>query len=122
MTIAVCCNNPDNGLPDGHVPFIRIGEISFACRYGDWSPRFTEGYVKGSRFIRIGGRKLCTQGQSWSVGNWCWNAYRCHPEDVEALVNWEKFRKWFDVEEAPQKLFEAYKAGRALKLVKAGSK
>lgn len=114
MTIKICCNDPDNGLFDGKASAIHIGSLRLACRFLDWSPKLTEGDV----FIRIGGKKLRCYGSRYGVGNWCWNAYGCDDADVEALVNWPKFRKWFDVEEASPRVFDAYRAGRKLVLRK----
>lgn len=114
MTIEIYCNNPDNGLFDGKASAIHIGSLRLACRFWDWSPKL----VEGDGFIRLGGKKLRCSGSVYGVGNWCWNAYRCDAADVEALVNWAKFRKWFDVEEAPARVFDAYRAGRKLVLRK----
>ena len=110
--LEICCNDPDNGLFVGRAAAIEIGNrISFECRYIDWSPKLTE----GDGFIRIGGRKLqCFQSREW-YGNWCWNVYLCRSDEVEALVNWPKFRKWFDISEAHPRVFDAYKAGKPLR-------
>ena len=39
-----------------------------------------------------------------------------HKSRYESLVNWPKFRKWFDIEQGPERIFDKYRAGKLLKL------
>lgn len=111
--VHVCCNDWKNGAFTGKVSSIEIGSTTLECRFSNWEPRITE----GADFIRIGGKKLRCSGATYSVGNWCWNAYRCHDADVLALINWPKFRKWFQMTEAPERVADAYNNGKPLRLV-----
>lgn len=113
MNLHVCCNDWRNGIFTGKVSAIEVASLNLECRFLDWQPRITE----GDGFIRIGGRKLRCSGSKYGIGNWCWNGYKCDAEDVLALLNWPKFRTWFDLTEAPEKVFDAYRAGRNLRLV-----
>lgn len=112
MRLDIACNDPYTGLFDGKAHAVHVGEVEFSRSYFDWSPRFTE----GDGWIRVGGKKLRCRASTYGVGNWCWNAYWCDDADVEALLNWVKFRKWFDIEAGPCRVFNAYKAGKRLKL------
>ncbi len=114
MRVDIACNDPDNGVFDGRARAVHVGSTEFWCKFGDWAPKLTE----GDGWIRIGGLKLQCQGSKYGVGNWCWNGYYLQPSEVERLVNWPKFRAWFDVDQASSGVFERYKAGKPLRLAK----
>jgi hypothetical protein len=109
--LQLCCNDPDNGNFTGRVSAVEAHGLKLASRTWDWGPKLTV----GDGFIRIGGMKLRGGLAKSSYGNWCWNAYRVESDDLMKLINWPKFREWFDVEEAPERVFTAYRAGRRLK-------
>ena len=111
MRIDIACNDPDNGLFDGVARALHIGPVEFSSRAWDWAPRLTE----GDGWIRIGGKKLRCKGSTYGVGNWCWNAYFCERDDVEALLNWSKFRKWFDMEAGTVSLYAKWEKGEPLR-------
>lgn len=112
VPVDICCNHPDNGLFIGRAPSIHVGDIRLGCRTWDWSPKFTE----GNGWIRIGGMKITCLGSKYGVGNWCWNRYACDGAEVERLINWSRFRKWFDIEEADEEIFNDFKAGKPLRI------
>ena len=111
MRIDIACNDPDNGLFDGVARALHIGPVEFSSRAWAWAPRLTE----GDGWIRIGGKKLRCKGSTYGVGNWCWNAYFCERDDVEALLNWSKFRTWFDMEAGTVSLYAKWEKGEPLR-------
>lgn len=111
MRLDIACNNPDNGAFDGVARMIHIGPVEFGCRFLHWAPRLTE----GDGWIRIGGKKLRCKGSTYGVGNWCWNAYFCERDDVEALLNWAKFRKWFNMDAGTVSLYAKWEKGEPLR-------
>lgn len=114
MRIDIACNDPDNGLFDGVARAIHIGPVEFSSRAWDWAPKLTE----GDGWIRIGGKKLKCSGSTYGVGNWCWNAYFCERDDVEALLNWPKFRKWFSMDAGTVGLYNKWESGEPLRFKK----
>ena len=112
IRVDLACNDPNSGLPSGRVNAVMIGNVEFYSNTLDWGPKLTE----GDGWIRIGGMKLGCAGSKYGVGNWCWTRFWLNKPDVERLVNWAKFRKWFDIEQAAVGVFERYKAGKPLVL------
>lgn len=118
MTLHLCCNDPHNGSPTGRVTAIEVqtkdSSLELESRFWDWGPKL----FHGDGFIRIGGKKVrITSYRTWA-GNWCWDAVRANSEDVVSLLNWPKFRKWFDVTEGPERLFNMYREGKPFSLKK----
>jgi len=115
VRIEIACNNPDNGLFDGVARAIHIGPVELSSNTWDWAPRLTE----GDGWIRIGGKKLRCSGSTYGVVNWCWKAYFWERDDVEALLNWPRFRKWFSVDTGTESLYGKWKTGEPLRFKRA---
>lgn len=114
IRLELACNDPDNGVFAGMVYAVQVCDLELRSKALDWGPRLTV----GDGYIRIGGMKLrCTGSKDW-YGNWCWNAYYCDVPDVERLLNWEKFRKWFDVEQSPTAVYDKYRGGLPLRFIR----
>ncbi len=104
IRVLLCCNDPDNGEFEGRICGIEIGDLKLdsLCEPG---PKLFYSFAEPA-FIRIAGKKFPIEGHGSWVGNWCWDSVSMAPKDVLRLLNWPRFWKFFQVEEAPEKLFE----------------
>jgi hypothetical protein len=104
ITVSLCCNDPDNGMPLGRVCAIEIGDNEFEAPDG--------GFFGGGNKLRIGlakpfrspsrcnqafkiSRRIfpCCGWTSW-YGNWCWDATRMTGVDVLQLIRYLREIGW----------------------------
>lgn len=111
IQVDLYCNQPRNGRFAGHVWALKVGpNMEFESKFLYWGPklRFLD---RSSGGIAIAGKHFpITHHNSW-VGNWCWEAVRMEGRYVLELLNWPRFRRWFDLEEAEVRLFNYWRAG-----------
>lgn len=117
VPVHLCCNDPDNGNFSGRVWSLQVGfNMEFESRtwiswkQGPWGPAMR--YIWGDRKrVVIAGRHFpITFHKEW-YGNWCWDLVHMPGAAVVELLNWPKFRKWFDITEGETRLFNWWKAG-----------
>lgn len=106
MILMVACNDYRNGVFEGRASCVEGAEMRFDCQYVDWSPRFLVNHKKG--YLRLCGVKLPFKGETEHHGNWCWNAYGVSKASFLTLINSERFRKCFQLIEAPTEMYEAW--------------
>jgi hypothetical protein len=117
IPIHLCCNDPRNGNFSEQLAGFEIGDnMKFECRYGDWEPRLR--YVVDPNPGRALIRAIALAGKHFPVtdyhpwyGNWCWDAFKMEGRYVLELLNWPRLRKWFDISEAEQRLFNWWQVG-----------
>lgn len=108
IDVMLCCNNPDNGIFDGKLRALEIGpNMSFYAI--QWEGRRI---ALLDNAIRISGKRFPVNGFREWVGNWCWDCVTMRGSTVLELLNWPRFRKFFEVDEAETRLFNWFKAGR----------
>lgn len=113
----LCTNNPNNGLPTGHVnavhierdgdmalelvgPPIRVSDVTGGCNRTRDKLRF--------------GRILVTVSQyrNW-VGNWCWSAVLVSTPDAVRMLQYAQGRGW-NCEAGYTPWFEKWHHGEAI--------
>ena len=123
IPVHLCCNDPDNGHFSERVWSLQIGyNMEFesrtwiSWRQGPWGPRMRY-LVDGDpsrpliRAVSIAGRHFPVVYYKPWYGNWCWDLVHMPGAAVLELLNWPKFRKWFDITEGESRLFNYWKAG-----------
>ena len=116
IRVMLCCNDPDNGIFDGHLSALEIGpNMSFSST--QWKgPRLAylggDGRTFGHARVRIAGKVFPICGYRNWVGNWCWDCVTMRGETVIELLNWPRFSQFFDIDEGEERLFNWFKARR----------
>ncbi|WP_303763543.1 hypothetical protein [Sphingobium yanoikuyae] len=112
--IDIACNDPDNGLFDGRARAIHVdmpGDTLMELAASDMvGPRMREVDFG----IAISNKHWPVLGSAYGVGNWCWNRYWMSVETAVDFLAWTHQRGRFDVEQAEERLFAAWKCPRAL--------
>ena len=115
VTLHVACNDGDSGRFTGLAEAVEVAyggfddRLQFSPNFFGWSPRFTVDWER--KTLRIGGSFVIPYTSHGAhVGNWCWDCFKIRREDAARLIAWEKFRKWFNLDEGPVEIFEAYRA------------
>src|SRR5262245_32405026 len=109
IRVLLCCNDPDNGQCDGRLSAVEIGpNMAFDAR--QWvGPRFA--WIGANRF-RIAGKQFAFVNYKNWYGNWCWDGVTMRGSEVLRLLNWPRFRVFFDVGEGEERLFNWFRAER----------
>lgn len=108
IQVMLCCNDPDNGLFDGRLSGLEIGpNMKFS------STQWTGPAIRwvGTNGMRIAGKTFNFDGYRNWVGNWCWDCVTMRGDEVLKLLNWPRFRHFFDIDEGEERLFNWFKAG-----------
>lgn len=116
IPVMLCCNDPDNGNFADRLSALEIGpNMSFhsTAYYESREARMrwlTKDHV--THGIAIAGKHFPIVGyRSW-VGNWCWDMAMMEGRTVLELLNWPRLRRFFEISEAEQRLFNWWKAGQ----------
>ena len=130
VSIALCCNDPDNGMFAGEIYKIEIGQdiLTLDSQYDNRGPRLKykfkadrdasqlEGFgarpVTGG--IRIKRRYFPVWGYKASWGNWCWDLVLTTPEVTIDLVNYLKELDAFQVESGETRWVNYFQAKDAV--------
>src|SRR5687768_12235990 len=94
VSIALCCNDPDTGMPNGRFCKVEIGRDILTLDNQYWPPRepklqyeFTEDTsVRGFGAAPVVGRIKVSRrwfevwGYKYGWGNWCWDLVLMTPE------------------------------------------
>lgn|SRR5574341_1903201 len=106
--ISFCCNDPDNGVFTGSFDAIRVTnkvEDMFSA-YGK-PTRIS----KANGILRVGRIKnLYMRSNTW-FGNWCWDAYVIDSFHVNRIVNYLKYSRNFELEEAWDEIYRDWEMG-----------
>ncbi|MGE4323393.1 MAG: hypothetical protein AB7E60_10245 [Sphingobium sp.] len=112
--IDIACNDPDNGLFAGRAAAIHVdmpGDILMELGACDMAgPRMRE----TDDGIAISNKRFPVLGQASWVGNWCWNRYWMAVDTAVDFLAWLHARGRFDVEQAEERLFNAWKSDARL--------
>lgn len=133
VSIALCCNDPDNGMFAGEICKIEIGQDILTLDSKYWPPHgpklryeftddpsyptsrgFGPGPVIGK--IKVSRRRFDVWGYKYGWGNWCWDLVLMTPETTIDFVNYikacGKFQpesgesRWFNYFEREDAVFE----------------
>ncbi len=112
VSVAFCCNDPDNGCDTGRFDAVEIGDnlISLRAKYFNWRglslKSFTKpeqnggfGPAKTHGYIKIARKSFPVHGYKYGWGNWCWDLYMMTPDDVIDLLNYLKSFEQFHTED-----------------------
>lgn len=114
IAIDIACNSAEDGMFDYKAEAVHVLGMHFDAI--GYVPKFRDDI----NFIALGGMKFkCFGGRKLHCGNWAWNRYRIDLKDVERLLNWSKFRKWFALTgayPAHEDICHAYNYGLPIKL------
>lgn len=97
IAVDICCNDPDNGIFDYRAPAIQIDMIGPRMREIDCG-------------IAISNKHWPVLRSEYGVGNWCWNRYWMDVDSAVAFFAWLHGQRRFDVEQAEERLFAAWKS------------
>lgn len=117
LRIAMCCNNPDNGVFQGKTDFIEIEDVRLygpevTCREEDRTLKSARP-VEGNTTLRIG--RVCVPCLAYKTwwGNWCWDCASVRAVNALKVLNYLIERGW-RCEEAADEVFEAVNAGKPI--------
>lgn len=110
IAVDICCNDPDNGLFDHRARAIHIdmpGDTLMELGANDLiGPRMRE--IDSG--IAISNKHWRVLRAAYGVGNWCWNRYWLEVDTAVAFFAWLHERRRFDVEQAEERIFSAWKS------------
>lgn len=103
IEVMLCCNNPNNGCFAGRLYAIEIGPNMTFSGVG-YSDRDCMRMRWLTDKVALGGRHFEVSNHKEWVGNWCWDRVHMPGEDVLKLLNWPRFRRFFELAEAEVRL------------------
>lgn len=109
IAIDIACNDPDNGLFAGRAAAIELpsGDTLMELAASDMAgPRMRE----AADHIAISNRKWPIVASKDWVGNWVWNRYWMELDQAVAFFAWVHSTGRFDVEQAEERLFNAWQS------------
>jgi hypothetical protein len=117
ISVMLCCND-EQGRMSGRLWACHTDEIELASQYADWGPKLV--FLEGA--VRIGGKRFTHHGRGSWVGNIFWEAVSMEMEEFCRLLNWPRFRRWFDIEAGPCVIVDAWDKRREItvEMVKGG--
>lgn len=118
VSVAFCCNNPDNGVGTGRFDHVNIGDdlINLVPAFHGWrglslssfkreeSQDGGFGAAKVQGYIKIARQTFPVHGYKYGWGNWCWDLYLMTPEDVIDLLNYLKSFRQFHTEDTTDEM------------------
>lgn len=126
VSIALCCNDPDNGMFNGCFREVEIGQDVLTLGNQYWPPREPalsykfkpdEGFTGGgfgaqpvTGHIKVSRRKFEVWGYKYGWGNWCWDLVLMTPEVTIDFVNYLKRLNVFQVESGETRWFNYFQA------------
>ena len=95
ITVMLCCNDHRNGMFQGFVEQIEVGDRSGDiflamdgyCRMSDGPVEIATPSGERRRVIRVGRFQYGVRGYSEWFGNWCWDLARLTSGDAARLLN-----------------------------------
>lgn len=130
VSIALCCNDPDNGMFAGEIYKVEIGDdvLSLDSKYFPDSGARLKYKFKADKDYSVGGfgtspvtggirisrRWFPVWGYKASWGNWCWDLVLMTAETTIDLVNYLKELNSFQVESGETRWFNYFQADGAV--------
>jgi hypothetical protein len=122
VSIALCCNNPDNGTFRGKFDNVKIGEelldldnLYYPPKEPKLSYRFkTTQEVRGfgpdgvRGHIKVSRRRFPIVGFKYGWGNWCWDLVVVTPEVAIQFINYLKELKYFQPDSGEEFMLETF--------------
>lgn len=123
VSVALCCNNPDNGLFNGSFSGVDIGSEILRLDNKYWPPREPKlkydfyanesrgfGASKASGRVKVSRKWFPIVGYKYGWGNWCWDLVLMEPEAAIDLLNYLKKLDVFQPEHGETKWFDRFTA------------
>lgn len=130
VSIALCCNDPDNGMFAGEIYRIEIGQdiLTLDSQYDNRGPRLSYDFKNDGAYgsvsgfgaepvigrIKVSRRWFEVWGYKYGWGNWCWDLVLMTPEVTIDLVNYIKEIDAFQVESGETRWFNYFQAKDAV--------
>lgn len=127
VSIALCCNNPDNGMPTGRICMVDVGteellKLESPYLLGDEDDEhlptlayefevtqrgvFSCDRVKGH--MEVNGRKFPIIGHRSGWGNWCWDCVIVKPQVAIDFINYLKELNLFTCTAGDKEFFDIF--------------
>jgi hypothetical protein len=106
VSIALCCNNPDTGMPTGRVCMVDVGSeelLKLESKFGysdddmegmptlaydfEVTTRGGFGCDRVTGHVELAGRKFPIIGHKSGWGNWCWDCVIMTPQVAIEFIN-----------------------------------
>ena len=112
LTLALCCNDPDNGNFEGYAESIEIHDVELegprvTCNHLPGKPPKGSHKFEGEDGLRVGRCVIpCLDYKTW-YGNWCWDAARVRAVHALRVLNYLVEKRGWHCVQAGTEIFEA---------------